>query len=106
MCFFSEEDINKHMKERHEECFVCKRKGIMDALCVSSRAPPDWQQAADQSLVLLNSFQNYQQLESHFGKDHYPCYDASCLEKKFVVFGSEMDLKVHQLAEVSPLQRT
>lgn len=42
MCFFSEEDINKHMKERHEECFVCKRKGIVDALYVSSPPPPDW----------------------------------------------------------------
>ena len=40
---------------------------------------------------------NYDALEEHFRKDHYLCADKECLEKKFVVFGSEMDLKAHQL---------
>lgn len=27
-CFFADEDLAKHMKERHEDCFVCKRAGV------------------------------------------------------------------------------
>lgn len=40
---------------------------------------------------------NYEALEAHFSKDHWPCLDSECQEKKFVVFDSEMDLKAHQL---------
>lgn len=29
-CFFSEDELYAHMRERHEECFVCKRDGVRD----------------------------------------------------------------------------
>lgn len=32
---------------------------------------------------------------------HYPCQEPSCLEQKFVVFGSELDWKAHMMQEVS-----
>ncbi len=32
--------------------------------------------------------------------DHYPCMQPVCLEKKFQVFPSEMDLRAHMVSEV------
>jgi len=32
---------------------------------------------------------------------HFPCTEKECLEKKFVVFGSEIDWRAHMMAEVS-----
>ena len=29
-CFFSEDELYSHMRERHEECFVCKRNEVKD----------------------------------------------------------------------------
>lgn len=29
-CFFSEDEIYSHMREKHEECFVCKRNEVRD----------------------------------------------------------------------------
>jgi hypothetical protein len=44
---------------------------------------------------------NYNSLEAHFRKEHFLCSEKECLDKKFVVFESEIDLKAHQL-EVHP----
>ena len=42
-------------------------------------------------------------------KEHYPCKQRACLEQKFVVFGTEMDLKGHMVevhrAEMSSRDR-
>lgn len=38
--------------------------------------------------------------ELTFSADHHPCSQPVCLEKKFVVFPSEMDLRAHMVAEV------
>jgi hypothetical protein len=29
-CFFSADELYPHMRERHEECFVCKRAEVRD----------------------------------------------------------------------------
>lgn len=29
-CFFSDDELFKHMRESHEECFICKGQGIRD----------------------------------------------------------------------------
>ena len=29
-CFFSDDELYAHMRERHEECFVCKRNEVKD----------------------------------------------------------------------------
>lgn len=42
---------------------------------------------------------DYDSLELHFRKDHFLCIDQVCLDKKFIVFESEIDLKAHQLQE-------
>ncbi|KAK3048141.1 hypothetical protein LTR09_010480 [Extremus antarcticus] len=62
--------------EKHERCHVCDRR--------TGGPNPQY-------------FIDYNDLEQHFGKAHFPCLDNECLEKKFVVFDSQMDLKAHQL---------
>ena len=37
--------------------------------------------------------------EQHFTTDHYPCTQATCLEKKFVVFDAAIDLQAHMVDE-------
>ncbi|GAW06780.1 c2h2 finger domain-containing protein [Lentinula edodes] len=75
-CFFSEDELYAHMRERHEECFVCKREGVRD-----------------------NYFATYPDLESHFSTAHYACTHPECLQRKFVVFGSALDLQAHMVDE-------
>ncbi|RYO76515.1 hypothetical protein DL766_009684 [Monosporascus sp. MC13-8B] len=75
--FYDDDKLYEHLRERHERCFLCDRQ--------DPRRP--------------HYYLNYDSLEEHFRKDHYLCSDRECLEKKFVVFGSEVDLKAHQLSE-------
>lgn len=75
--FYDDDRLFEHCRHKHERCFICDRR--------NSREP--------------HYFLNYDALEKHFRKDHFLCIDRECLEKKFVVFESEMDLKAHQLSE-------
>ena len=69
-----------HCRNKHERCHICESQA-------QGRQHP--------------YYLDYDALEEHFRKDHFLCADKECLEKKFVVFGSAMDLKAHQL-EVHP----
>ncbi|GJE90693.1 hypothetical protein PsYK624_068370 [Phanerochaete sordida] len=73
-CSFGEDELFKHMREKHEECFICKRNEVKDQY-----------------------FRNWEALEQHFTQAHYPCTYASCQAQKFVVFGSALDLKAHMV---------
>lgn len=75
--FYDDDKLYEHCRNKHERCFICDRR--------DSRSP--------------HYYLNYDKLEEHFKNDHYLCLDRECLEKKFVVFESEMDLKAHQLSE-------
>ncbi|KAK0211309.1 hypothetical protein DFS33DRAFT_1252459 [Desarmillaria ectypa] len=75
-CFFDGDELFSHMRERHEECFLCKRNGVRDQY-----------------------FQNYEGLESHFNSAHHPCMQSACLAQKFVVFDTPLDLKAHMVEE-------
>ncbi|KAI1819547.1 hypothetical protein F4861DRAFT_526662 [Xylaria intraflava] len=75
--FYDDDKLYEHCRNKHERCFLCDRE--------NPRQP--------------HYYRDYNALEDHFKKDHYLCADRECLEKKFVVFGSEMDLKAHQLSE-------
>ncbi|KAK9474485.1 uncharacterized protein V1510DRAFT_360601 [Dipodascopsis tothii] len=77
--YYSQDELNAHYREAHERCHICDR-----ALTASSEA---------------RYFQNYDALEAHFRADHFLCPVNSCLEKKFVVFENDVDLKVHQIEE-------
>lgn len=75
--FYDSDKLYEHCRNKHERCFICDRR--------DSRQP--------------HYYRDYNALERHFRKDHFPCLDRECQEKKFVVFESEMDLKAHQLSE-------
>ncbi|KAK3400478.1 hypothetical protein B0T20DRAFT_146477 [Sordaria brevicollis] len=75
--FYDNDKLYEHCRSKHERCFLCDRR--------DSRSP--------------HYYRNYDALEEHFKQDHYICQERECLEKKFVVFDSELDLKAHQLSE-------
>ncbi|KAH9987334.1 hypothetical protein F4779DRAFT_285709 [Xylariaceae sp. FL0662B] len=75
--FYDDDKLYEHCRNKHERCFLCDRE--------NPRQP--------------HYYRDYDALEAHFRKDHFLCADRECLEKKFVVFHSEMDLKAHQLSE-------
>ncbi|KAI8914863.1 hypothetical protein DFJ77DRAFT_37610 [Powellomyces hirtus] len=72
--YYGQDELFEHCREKHEQCFLCQRNGVRNQY-----------------------YKNYLEMEAHFQSDHYPCYDPECLEKKFVVFNSEIDLAGHQL---------
>ena len=37
----------------------------------------------------------------HFHTEHFPCREQACLDHKFVVFGSEQELRQHMAREHS-----
>ncbi|KAL0946428.1 hypothetical protein HGRIS_012651 [Hohenbuehelia grisea] len=73
-CFFGDDELYAHMREKHEECFVCKRNEVRDQY-----------------------FQNYEHLEQHFHRVHFPCDNTECLAQKFVVFNTKLDLQGHMV---------
>ncbi|OAA60876.1 Zinc finger, RING/FYVE/PHD-type [Cordyceps fumosorosea ARSEF 2679] len=75
--FYDDDRLYEHCRMKHERCFICDRR--------DSRKP--------------HYFVDYNALEQHFKKDHFLCNDRECMEKKFVVFESNMDLQAHNLAE-------
>ena len=75
--FYDDDRLYEHCRMKHERCFLCDRR--------DSRHP--------------HYYLNYDALEEHFRKDHYLCKDGECLEKKFVVFESELDLQAHNLSD-------
>lgn len=78
--FYGDDELYTHCRDKHERCHICDRHS----------------EGRKQQYYV-----DYDSLEVHFRKDHFLCPDRECLEKKFVVFDSEMDLKAHQL-EVHP----
>ncbi|KKA26715.1 hypothetical protein TD95_005315 [Thielaviopsis punctulata] len=73
--FYDDDKLFEHCRHKHERCFICDRQ--------NSRQP--------------HYFDNYDTLERHFQQDHFLCMSRTCLDQKFVVFESEVDLKAHQL---------
>ncbi|KAI9190486.1 hypothetical protein H9P43_001920 [Blastocladiella emersonii ATCC 22665] len=70
--FYGNDELYAHCRERHEECFLCQRDGIRNVY-----------------------YRDYAGLEDHFDDEHWPCNHQECIEAKFVVFASEIDLKAH-----------
>ncbi|CZR51243.1 related to E3 ubiquitin ligase [Phialocephala subalpina] len=75
--FYGDDELFVHCREKHERCQLCDNLG---------GRPPQY-------------FLNYDALYAHFKADHFVCSHPSCLEKKFIAFTSEIDLKAHQLSE-------
>ncbi|WLF81660.1 hypothetical protein PVL30_005459 [Lodderomyces elongisporus] len=75
--FYSEDELNVHIRERHERCHICDKTSPKTA----------------------DYYKNYDALYRHFSQSHYVCTVASCVEKKFVVFRDDLDLTAHMLKE-------
>ena len=73
--YYDSDQLYEHCRDRHEQCFICSRTE-------GGRH---------------NYFRDYSMLEEHFRMQHYICTAPECLERKFVVFEDEIDLKGHQL---------
>ncbi|KAG0277736.1 hypothetical protein BGZ96_002729, partial [Linnemannia gamsii] len=76
--FYGDDELFEHCKKNHEQCFLCLRRNIRHQY-----------------------YDKYLDLERHLHAEHYACMDPECLEKKFVVFDSDLDLKGHE-AEMHP----
>ncbi|GJJ75395.1 E3 ubiquitin-protein ligase ZNF598 [Entomortierella parvispora] len=76
--FYGDDELFEHCKKNHEQCFLCLRRNIRHQY-----------------------YDKYADLERHLHSEHFACMDPECLEKKFVVFDSELDLKGHE-AEMHP----
>ena len=74
--FYGDDELYTHCRDKHERCHICDRRN----------------QGKKQQYYV-----DYDSLERHFRSDHFLCADQECMDKKFVVFESEMDLKAHQL---------
>src|SRR6201999_3211867 len=70
--FYSNDELRKHCNEKHEQCFICKQNGIRQQY-----------------------YENFDYLENHFEHDHWKCKEAVCVEKRFVVFNTELELNLH-----------
>ncbi len=75
--FYGENEQFEHMTRVHEECFICKRRNPHKHVY----------------------FEDYAALEKHFKDEHYICQNQECLDKKFVVFSTEQELKTHVVRE-------
>ncbi|KAL2186128.1 hypothetical protein L209DRAFT_710006 [Thermothelomyces heterothallicus CBS 203.75] len=74
--FYDSDKLYEHCRNKHERCFICDRHS----------SQPQY-------------YLDYNELEKHFKEAHFLCLDRNCLEKKFVVFETALDLKAHQLEE-------
>lgn len=74
--FYGADELFEHCRNKHEQCHLCLKKGIQHQY-----------------------YANYDNLEKHFKKEHFLCQYKECLDNKFVVFDSDIDLKAHEVNE-------
>ncbi|KAG2173504.1 hypothetical protein INT44_007095 [Umbelopsis vinacea] len=72
--FYGDDELFEHCRDKHEQCHICVRNGLRHQY-----------------------YANYDQMAKHFHKDHYMCQWRDCLDKKFIVFDSDLDLKAHEV---------
>lgn len=72
--FYGDDELYEHCRNSHEQCHICLQAGIRHQYYI-----------------------DYNELEQHFRNDHFLCFHQECLDKKFVVFKTDIDLKAHEL---------
>eukprot|EP00850_Spirogloea_muscicola_P009056 SM000050S16981 [mRNA] locus=s50:216870:219941:+ [translate_table: standard] len=75
--FYGDNELYHHMNQEHFNCFLCQRAQPANSVY----------------------YKNYADLEVHFRHDHFLCESPDCLEKKFVAFPSESELKRHNATQ-------
>ncbi|KAF2858379.1 hypothetical protein K470DRAFT_207422, partial [Piedraia hortae CBS 480.64] len=76
--FYDDQALFNHCREHHDICPLCKE-------CPVAKDP----------VYLIDSAA----LERHFREDHWPCQEQPCIEKRFIAFGTEDDLRKHEAEE-------
>jgi len=75
--FYDKEHLYTHLTRDHYSCHLCERAGTSQN----------------------RYYKDYADVEDHFRAEHFLCDQPRCLEKKFVVFDNDIDLKAHQAKE-------
>ncbi|PLW12656.1 hypothetical protein PCANC_22134 [Puccinia coronata f. sp. avenae] len=73
--YYDDDQLYQHCRDKHEQCFICVRNGV-----------GRWQYYLD-----------YKHLESHFRDDHHLCSQQNCLQSRFVVYETALELQAHQI---------
>jgi len=73
--FYNEDALYYHLKQKHENCHVCRKEGRMHEY-----------------------YRDYKNLYKHFEKAHFVCTDPECKELKFIVFPTEFELRGHMVS--------
>lgn len=80
--FYDDTAIFTHLIRDHFECSICTKENIK-----------------------LKYYNKYENLENHYRREHFICEDPICLEKKFIVFSSEIELASHNAVHHPHLSR-
>lgn len=75
--FYDNDQLFAHCRDKHEQCFICIRNGT----------------------GRYQYYVDYPHLETHFQANHHLCLNPKCLEERFVVFDTEIDLQAHQVSQ-------
>jgi len=70
--FYDNDALYDHLKTRHEMCHICQKQGRQ-----------------------YEYYRNYSDLYRHWQKAHFVCTEKECVEAKFNVFSSEVELRGH-----------
>lgn len=70
--YYDKNMLFAHLEKDHYSCHICVKNGSQ-----------------------FKYYKNYECLENHFRQMHYICEEKSCLEKRFVVFGNNIDYVSH-----------
>ena len=70
--FYDKQALYEHLTKDHYSCHLCEKKGIF-----------------------YQYYRDYASLETHFRNDHLLCEHPDCLQRRFVVFDSELELHAH-----------
>lgn len=72
--FYDTSALFIHLNKEHYTCFLCEAQGVK-----------------------FKYFHQYANLQEHFRKEHYICEEQVCMDKRFVAFANEIDLRHHLL---------
>eukprot|EP00960_Hanusia_phi_P066223 766344-Hanusia_phi.AAC.3 len=79
--FYDDTQLIYHMSQEHFACHICQRR------------------REDDGGQTVEFFQSYEQLFEHFRCKHYVCEETSCMELRYIAFGTELELFSHMSSE-------
>jgi len=100
---YTEAEYDKHLKcgdgdgsEGHPKCLFCNKRYYDKNLLFAHLEKDHYScHICVKNGSQFKYYKNYDCLENHFRQMHYICEEKSCLEKRFVVFGNNIDYVSH-----------